>query len=233
MATLVYNNAGKIRNKKLSQQLEQLLREAADAAGIDKISVTSGGQDQVGAPNARRTGSTRHDGGAAADIQLLDDGEVLDFDEQRAKFEAFVSAAARLGATGIGAGAAYMGTKTIHMGFGSKLVWGAGGKALNAPTWLKNAAAKGWGDAAPAVAQLKARVGRNMVMSRNGLKLRGGPSLGFDHTTTLKSGTELTVRSLDGPGEEWALVDLEDDGQFDGFVFAAFLAPVADSGNAG
>lgn len=233
MGILVYNNAGKIRNKKLTPQLERLLREAADAAGIDKVSVTSGGQDPVGTPNARRTGSTRHDGGAAADIQLLDGGEVLDFDEQRARFEAFVTAAARLGATGIGAGAAYMGTKTIHVGFGSKMVWGAGGKAVNAPAWLKIAAAKGWGDAAPVVAQLKARVGRNMVMSRNGLKLRGGPGLGFDHVTTLKSGTELTVRSLEGPEEEWALVDLEDDGQLDGFVFAAFLAPVADPGNAG
>ena len=225
MATLVYNNAGKTRNKKLKPQLERLLTDAAEAVGIDKVSVTSGGQDRIGTPNARRTGSTRHDDGEAADIQLLDDGEVLDFDAQRAKFEAFVTAAASLGATGIGAGVTYMGTKTIHVGFGTKLVWGAGGKAVNAPAWLKVAAAKGWGQPPAVAAIAKAHIGRNMVMARNGLKLRGGPGLEFGHSTTLKSGLELTVTSFHGAGAEWALVDLDDDGQLDGFVFAAFLTP--------
>ena len=46
---------------------------------------------------------------------------MLDFDKQRSRFEAFVTKAASLGATGIGAGVDYMGTKTIHVGFGSKL----------------------------------------------------------------------------------------------------------------
>lgn len=224
MAELVYNNTGKIRDKKLKPELEKLLVDAAQAVGIDKISVTSGGQDPKGAPNARRTGSTRHDNGQAADIQLLDGGDVLDFDQQRRRFEDFVTEAARLGATGIGAGAAYMGTKTIHVGFGSKLVWGAGGRAVNAPAWLKAAAAKGWNQPAPS-APPKAKVGRNVVIARNGLKLRGGPGLAFEHSTTLKSGTELTLVSFAGPDGEWALVDLDDDGQLDGFVFAAFLAP--------
>lgn len=227
MATLVYNNAGKIRDKKLTPKLEKLLTDAAEAVGIDKVSVTSGGQDPIGTPNARRTGSTRHDGGQAADIQLLDDGEVLDFDKQRSRFEAFVTKAASLGATGIGAGVDYMGTKTIHVGFGSKLVWGAGGKSVNAPTWLKTAAAKGWGQPAPA-APAKAKAGRNVVIARGGLKLRGGPAQTFPEAKTLKFGTELVVRSFGGPGGDWALVDLEDDGQLDGFVFAAFLAPVED-----
>lgn len=228
MATLIYNNKGKIRDKKLKPELERLLKDAADASGIDQVSVTSGGQDRKGTPNARRTGSTRHDDGAAADIQLLDDGHVLDFDDQRKKFETFVTAAAGLGATGIGAGAAYMGTKTIHVGFGSKLVWGADGKAVNAPAWLKAAAAKGWGAPIASAHAPKAKIGRNVVIARNGLKLRGGPGLGFTDTTTLKNGTELTVKSFDGPGEEWALVDVDDDGQLDGYVFAAFLAPDED-----
>jgi hypothetical protein len=228
MATLIYNNKGKIRDKKLKPELEQLLKDAADASGIDKVSVTSGGQDRKGTPNARRTGSTRHDDGAAADIQLLDDGHVLDFDLQRKTFEAFVTAAAGLGATGIGAGVAYMGTKTIHVGFGTKLVWGAEGKAVNAPAWLKAAAAKGWNGPGTAVPPAKAKIGRNVVIARNGLKLRGGPGLGFDHSTILKSGTELTVTSFEGPEGEWALVDLDDDGKLDGYVFAAFLAPDVD-----
>jgi hypothetical protein len=228
MAKLVYNNQGKIRDKKLKPDLEQLLKDAADNSGIDTVSVTSGGQDKIGTPNAKRTGSTRHDDGNAADIQLLDNGDVLDFDNQRKQFEAFVTAAASLGATGIGAGAQYMGTKTIHVGFGSKLVWGAGGKAVNAPAWLKAAAAKGWGKPAAVAPAPKAQVGRNVVIARNGLKLRGGPGLAFEHSTTLKSGTELTVKSFEGPGGEWALVDLDDDGQLDGFVLAAFLAPADD-----
>ncbi|WP_340643798.1 hypothetical protein [Phenylobacterium sp.] len=225
MATLVYNNAGKTRNKKLKPQLERLLTDAAEASGIDKVSVTSGGQDSLGAPNARRTGSTRHDNGEAADIQLLDRGDVLDFDVQRQRFEAFVTAAASLGATGIGAGAAYMGTKTIHVGFGTKLVWGAGGKAVNAPAWLKVAAAKGWGQPPAAAAIAKARIGRNTVIARNGLKLRGGPGENFTHSVLLKAGTELTVTAFSGAGGEWALVDLDDDGLLDGFVFAAYLTP--------
>lgn len=224
MAKLVYNNQGKIRDKKLMPKLEQLLKDAADAAGIDIVSVTSGGQDRKGTPKARRTGSTRHDDGAAADIQLLDDGDVLDFDKQRKKFEGFVAAAASLGATGIGAGATYMGTKTIHVGFGPQLEWGAGGKKVNAPAWLVAAAAKGRGAPAAAAPAANAKVGRNLVIARNGLKLRGGPGLGFADSTTLKSGTELTVKSFEGPGGEWALVDLDDDGQLDGYVFAAYLA---------
>lgn len=228
MAKLIYNNAGKIRDKPLQPKLEQLLKAAAAAVGVDAVSVTSGGQDRKGAPNARRTGSTRHDDGAAADIQLLDGGEVLDFDAQRKRFEAFVTAAASLGATGLGAGVDYMGTKTIHVGFGSRLVWGAGGRAVTAPAWLRAAAAKGWGQPPPVAAPLaRAGVGRAVVIARNGVKLRGGPGLGFDHSTVLKSGMELTIRGFDGPTEEWALVDLDDDGQLDGFVFAAFLSPLA------
>ncbi|MEF8701241.1 MAG: SH3 domain-containing protein [Candidatus Accumulibacter sp. UW20] len=230
MATLVYNNAGKIRDKKLTAQLEKLLTDAADAAKIDTVSVTSGGQDRKGTPNARRTGSTRHDDGQAADIQLLDDGDVLDFDVQLKHFEDFVVAAAGLGATGLGAGAAYMGTKTIHVGFGSKLVWGAEGKAVNAPKWLKAAANKGWGQPIAAAPAAKALVGMNVVIARDGLRLRGGPGPTFEHISTLEFGTELTVTSFQGAGGEWALVDLEGDGQLDGFVFAAFLTPSQTDG---
>ena len=42
---------------------------------------------------------------------------------------------------------------------------------------LKVAAAKGWGQPPAVAAIAKAHIGRNIVMARNGLKLRGGPGL--------------------------------------------------------
>jgi hypothetical protein len=52
-----------------------------------------------------------------------------------------------------------MGNKTIHVGFGTsqadhtKVVWGAGGKAMNAPEWLRRTAEQGW--SSPVVASLE------------------------------------------------------------------------------
>src|SRR5690606_19385261 len=94
----------------------------------------------------KRTGSTRHDLGNAADLQLLKGGRALDFTNpaDRETVIRFVTAAAAHGATGIGAGVDYMGPKTLHVGFGAKSVWGAHGKAANAPAWLKEAVFAGW-----------------------------------------------------------------------------------------
>src|SRR5262245_52579321 len=123
-----------IRNKPITTELKQVFEKAALAAGIDKIQITSGGQDTLGEGN-RRTGSTRHDRGRAADIQLEINGTTLTFTDQSAHpaILTFVAAAAAAGAIGIGAGLGYMGNRTIHVGFGTsetdrtKLVWGAGG----------------------------------------------------------------------------------------------------------
>ncbi|USJ27581.1 glucosaminidase domain-containing protein [Ensifer adhaerens] len=140
---------GKIRDRPISKELEAVLKKAGSAAGIDTIFVTSGGQPGT---TGRTTGSTRHNGGRAADLQLSVNGKIQTFtdDEAARTVEKFVTAAAAHGATGIGAGVDYMGPATLHVGFGlnpgdrSKITWGAKGKAANAPAWLVRAANEGW-----------------------------------------------------------------------------------------
>lgn len=140
---------GKIRDLPISRELEQVLLKAAGAAGIDVIFVTSGGQPGT---SGRSVGSTRHNGGRAADLQLIVDGRTLSFSDLDGgeTVERYVTAAAAHGANGIGAGVGYMGPQTLHIGFGAdasdhrRIVWGAGGKAKNAPQWLRDAAERGW-----------------------------------------------------------------------------------------
>ena len=137
MVGIIYANQGATRNKPLTPELEALLQRAAEAAGIDSIRVISGGQS-----GKRRTGSHRHDHGNAGDIELLRGGRLLDMTNQSDLpiLSSFVSQARGLGATGIGAGTDYMGSKRLHVGFGSPAIWGAGGRSANAPQWLKTAA---------------------------------------------------------------------------------------------
>lgn len=222
---------GKIRDRPITQELSRVLEKAADSARIDVVYVTSGGQPGSG---GRRTGSTRHDGGRAADLQLRKGGRTLSFTDRDGgpTIEAFVTAAAAHGATGIGAGEHYMGPRTLHVGFGtspqdrSKLVWGAGGRSANAPAWLREAATAGWNNPIREMAVDTARSpGRYAVNSRGGLHLRKGPGLEFGITKTIETGATVTVVGFDGPRGEWARVDLEGDGVFDGHLFAAFLAP--------
>ncbi|CAL80233.1 hypothetical protein BRADO6629 [Bradyrhizobium sp. ORS 278] len=225
-----------IRNQPISDELTRVLQTAAEAAGIDMIRINSGGQDPPG-PGARRTGSTRHDHGRAADVQCVVGGSTLTFTDQSAPeaIVTFVSAAAAAGATGIGAGVGYMGNRTIHVGFGvstsdhSQLTWGAGGRSATAPQWLRDAAAAGWAAPAPAPPQPApaAAPGRFVVIARDGLKLRGGPGTSFGSERTLPAGTELTVVARSAVDPAWVRVDVEGDGLLDGYVFAAFLAPVA------
>lgn len=139
---------GKIRDRPIGSVLEALLKNAADDAGIDRVYVTSGSQPGT---HGQSTGSTRHNNGRAADLQLFSNGSVLSFsDSNGGRVAAYVTACAARGATGIGAGVNYMGNKTIHVGFGtsphdqSRIVWGAGGASANAPQWLRNAAQVGW-----------------------------------------------------------------------------------------
>lgn len=140
---------GAIRDRPISKELEAVLLRAGLAAGIDRILVKSGGQPGT---TGRSTGSTRHNGGRAADLSLIAEGRTLTFSDADAddKIKRFVTAAAARGASGIGAGVAYMGPDTLHIGFGltvtdtSRLVWGAKGRSANAPKWLKDAAELGW-----------------------------------------------------------------------------------------
>ena len=224
---------GKIRDKPIGSELEGILNRAADSAGIELVLITSGSQPGT---HGRRTGSTRHDNGRAADLQLVKGGRKLNFSDRDGgeTIEAFVTAAAARGATGIGAGVGYMGPETLHIGFGtsvrdhSKLVWGAGGRSANAPAWLREAAQKGWDNPVTSTrssATVPAGPGLFVVVARGGLQLRKGPGLEFGITRTLATGTEITVVGFDGARGEWARVDLEGDGFLDGHVFAAFLAP--------
>jgi hypothetical protein len=71
-----------IRNKPIAAELERVLKVAGQAAGVDTIQITSGGQDALG-EGTRRTGSTRHDRGRAADLQLVVGGTVQTFDQRR------------------------------------------------------------------------------------------------------------------------------------------------------
>jgi muramidase (phage lysozyme) len=139
-----------IRKQLISAKLEQVLLKAAEDARVDVVRVISGGQSASGRDGVDRTGSTRHDNGNAADLELLKDGRALNFENlaERPIFETFVRAAAAAGATGMGAGVGYMGPTTtkIHVGFGTQVVWGAGERAANAPAWLKEAAMQGWTD---------------------------------------------------------------------------------------
>jgi muramidase (phage lysozyme) len=146
VATIREDTAQSVRNLPISDRLRQLLIRAAEAAGVDLVRVISGGQPSSG---PGRVGSTRHDDGNAADLELHKDRHALDFTkpDDRPIVESFVRAAAAAGATGMGAGVDYMGPNRLHVGFGTQAVWGKDGKSANAPEWLKVAALQGWEDA--------------------------------------------------------------------------------------
>jgi hypothetical protein len=237
MTTFTGPPASATRNKPIASDLKQVLDAAAQSAGVDTIRITSGGQDALG-EGTRRTGSTRHDRGRAADLQLVANGTTITFTDQAAPptMLAFVTAACAAGATGVGAGVTYMGNRTIHVGFGKspadtqKLAWGANGASANAPQWLRDAAQAGWASPAPLGSGSGGgggalRPGRYVVIARPGLRLRGGPGTDFEIEQTLPTGRELTVVATAPTDPAWVQVDLEDDGLFDGYVFASFLAP--------
>lgn len=135
---LRYANQGKIRNQPVSPQLAQSLAYLADL-GVT-AEVFSGGQDAKG-KGSRRTGSTRHDHGNAADVFFYKDGKRLDWSnpEHLPVFEEIVARGRANGLTGFGAGPNYMQPGSMHIGFGNEAVWGAGGKGENAPGWLRSA----------------------------------------------------------------------------------------------
>jgi hypothetical protein len=165
MAVVREDTKGKTRDLPIKRELKKLLGEAAKASSVDVVRVTSGGQCRKGTCT-KRTGSTRHDDGNAADLQLIAAGRTLKFTgtADQKVFERFVTEAARLGATGIGAGIDYMGADTIHVGFGPRAVWGAGGKAAAAPDWLRRAARAGWARAAPGGTEFKSLPGDELEL---------------------------------------------------------------------
>jgi hypothetical protein len=224
MVQLIEDTKGKIRDLPIQPRLRDLLIEAAEVTGVDVVRVISGGQAKLGS-SGKRTGSTRHDEGKAANLMLEIAGQPLSFatDAGLPIFEAFVTASARLGATGIGAGIGYIGPLPIHVGFGDPAIWGAGGKAANAPAWLRRAvaAASGGGDGTGTMPPPPAN--HYVVIARGGLRLRAGPGTDFGTRQILPMGTRVTA-TIDPKTPEWMQVDLEDDGMIDGYVYASFLA---------
>lgn len=230
MAKVIQNTGGKIRDLPIAPRLKTILSLAGSAAGIDEVVVESGGQCALGTCN-KRTGSTRHDLGNAADVDLKKDGRLLRFTDvaDLVFFKAFVEAAASFGATGIGGDVGYMGPSRIHVGFGSRATWGGDGGTGEAPSWLINAARKGWNN--PVAVTGGANDGSLFqVNARDGLNLRSGPGTDFKILRLLPFGTLLVILRLDGSSQEWAQVDLDKDGSTDGYVFKSFLKQIQPNG---
>lgn len=138
MTWLEYANQSAIRNQPLDPRLVETMGFLPEL-GVT-MRVISGGQEGKGEGD-RRTGSTRHDHGGAADADFFMNGRKLDWNnpDDQPIFSEIVRRARANGVTGIGAGDDYMGAGRMHIGFGSEAVWGAGGKGENAPEWLRTA----------------------------------------------------------------------------------------------
>lgn len=225
MTRVIENTRGKVRDLPIVSRLKQILSLAGAAAGIDEVVVESGGQCAIGTCT-KRTGSTRHDLGNAADLELIKDGRVLKFTDssELVHFQTFVEAAASLGATGIGGDVGYMGPSRLHIGFGSRATWGGDGGTGPAPDWLDRAARSGWNNPSQALSS-QPNSSIHTVNARDGLNLRSGPGLDFPMLRLLPLGMSLAVLRVDGSSQEWAQIDLDGDGVSDGYVFKSFLKP--------
>ncbi len=138
MSYLRYTNQRATRNQPLSPALQRALGFLPEL-GIT-AEVFSGGQAAKGS-GGPRTGSTRHDHGDAADVRFYEGDRQLDWANPNdlPLFQEIVQRGKANGLTGFGAGPNYMAPGTMHVGFGSPGVWGAGGRSANAPDWLREA----------------------------------------------------------------------------------------------
>jgi len=130
-----------IRKRKLSNKLNSVLEYAAGEAGVE-VDVWSGGQAKRGS-GGKRKGSTRHDLGNAADLDLYvnENGRRRRLkssnSKDRIKIAAFIRASTKAGATGVGTGrnGGYMGDGRLHVGFGTSATWGGGMTGDYAHAW--------------------------------------------------------------------------------------------------
>lgn len=171
---LRYANSGATRNQPLDPRLVKAL-EFLGPMGIT-AEVFSGGQDAEG-PN--RVGSHRHDHGGAGDMHFYKGDQRLNWanEADRPIFEDIVRKGKAAGITGMGAGPGYMSEGSMHLGFGTPAVWGAGGSGKNAPAWL-SAAYNGGDPVAEVVA-----AGGNAPMLPDPVNVATRPAIG----TTLAS----------------------------------------------
>ncbi|GLK78052.1 hypothetical protein GCM10008171_33060 [Methylopila jiangsuensis] len=135
---LKYSNGGATRSQPLDPSLVNAFSFLKDK-GIS-MEVFSGGQPGIGSVGAR-VGSTRHDHGNAADVFFSQNGRRLDWSNPADVpiYQDIVRQARANGVTGFGAGPGYMAPGSMHVGFGTPGVWGAGGQGANAPDWLRTA----------------------------------------------------------------------------------------------
>lgn len=133
-----YANQGATRNLPLDSRLVEAFQFLPEQ-GIT-MEVFSGGQPAKGSGLAR-VGSTRHDHGNAADVFFYRGDQRLDWNnpQDQAIFKDIVARAKAAGVTGFGAGPGYMQPGSMHVGYGTPGVWGAGGRSANAPSWLREA----------------------------------------------------------------------------------------------
>lgn len=136
---LRYANQGATRNQPISAELSQRLGGILPNMGVT-MEVFSGGQPGKGS-GLPRVGSTRHDHGSAADVLFYQNGRRLNWANPQdvPLFQDIVKQAKAAGVTGFGAGPGYMREGSMHIGMGNPGVWGAGGRAQNAPSWLAEA----------------------------------------------------------------------------------------------
>lgn len=175
------------RKLPLSSALRSQLDAASAATGL-QAEVFSGGQAAKGT-RGLRTGSTRHDLGAAADLKLRDPktGRILSADnpQDQARMAEFVRASVQAGATGVGA--QYMGSgahrqQALHIGGGRPSAWGPGARAATAPGWLSGALQQG----------LQARrAGRALPTTAPPIQAGGGAAGGGGATGRDWGGTSL------------------------------------------
>lgn len=126
----IQSEVAAIRRDPLAPELKSLLEAVGNELGVE-FEVVSGGQS-----GTRRTGSTRHDHGKAADVKAFvreSDGSKRYLDQSkkadRQVWSEIIKLSVAGGATGVGAAPNYMGNFTAHIGFGKKAVWGKKGEA--------------------------------------------------------------------------------------------------------
>lgn len=135
-AWLRYANQGAARNDPLSDRLVNAMSFLPEM-GVT-MEVFSGGQENN---STNGLGSTRHNHGNAGDVFFYKDGRRLDWanPDDLPIFQEIVRRGKANGLTGFGAGPDYMQQGSMHLGFGDPAVWGAEGKGVNAPGWLRAA----------------------------------------------------------------------------------------------
>lgn len=130
-----YTNQGAVRNKPINRQLADAMSFLKEMGLV--MEIYSGGQE----PD-KGVGGPRHNHGNAADVKFVDKtGRYLDWSDpaDQKVFAEIVQRAFKNGVTGFGAGSDYMGTKSMHIGYGPAAIWGAGGTRNTAATWLERA----------------------------------------------------------------------------------------------